>query len=304
MTSLWEGTLKAAPTLDRWLRGGSLELHVGRLPRSAWAIVAGSVARACAERGRSLLVLVAAPDRFCDELRPWLAGRPYAHVFAEVAVSFLDRPPAFDEAVNKRLDALGALARASEEPTIVVSSRRACTRQTMSPRELAEGTLVLAPGQGPDPLAVALSLVELGYSREALVEDRGQFSLRGGILDVFPAAADEPIRAEWSGDVVETLRLFDPENQRSVMAIPQAVIRTGRELLLGRDRGSRAVDLIRDSVSLDGLRGDVRSVWEDELVRLEAGSAFPGIEFYSAYLDPSRPSLLDHVPRDVVVLGR
>ena len=159
MTLLWEATISAAPALDRWLRAGSSELHVGRLPRSAWAIVAGSVARACAERGRSMLVLVAAPDRFCDELRPWLAGRPFAHVFAEVAVSFLDRPPAFDEAVNKRLEALAALGRASEEPTIVVSSRRACSRQTISPRELAEATVVLAPGKGPDPVAVALSQI-------------------------------------------------------------------------------------------------------------------------------------------------
>jgi transcription-repair coupling factor (superfamily II helicase) len=291
---------------------------VGRLPRSAWAIVAGSVARACHTRGRSLLVLVPAPDRFADELRPWLAGRPATHVFAEVAVSFLDRPPAHDDAVDKRLEALAALAEAAAggarrdpalqgpphqgEPIVVVSSRRACVRMTISPVELAEGTLLLSPGAGPDPVTVAGRLVELGYSREALVEDRGQFSVRGGILDVFPAAADGPVRAEWSGDVVETLRLFDPENQRSVMAIPQVSIRTGRELLLGPRRGSAAVARLREAVSLGTMRADVRGDWEEELVRLEAGSAFPGVEYYSAYLDPSCPSLLDHLPEGVVVL--
>jgi transcription-repair coupling factor (superfamily II helicase) len=302
MTALWEGTVGAAPTLERWLASDATQLSVGRLPRAAWAIVAGSVARGLVARGGSLLVLVPGPDRFGDELRVWLAGRPATRVFAEVAVSFLDRPPAFDEAVNKRLEALEALAVAGKEPCVVVSSRRACTRQTISPRELSEGTFVLAPGLGPDPVAVALQLVELGYSREPLVEDRGQFSLRGGILDVFPAAADAPIRAEWSGDFIETLRLFDPENQRSVMAIPQASIRTGRELLLGPARGSAAVARLREALSLETLRGDVRSTWEDELVRLEAGAAFPGVEFYSAYLDPSRPSLLDHLPPGTAVL--
>ncbi|MGA7910500.1 MAG: transcription-repair coupling factor, partial [Candidatus Dormiibacterota bacterium] len=253
-------------------------------------------------RGRSLLVLVPAPERFADELRPWLAGVPPAHVFAEVAVSFLDRPPAFDEAVNKRLEALSALTRAGEDPCVIVSSRRACTRQTLSPRDLTDGTLLLAPGQGPDPMAVAARLVELGYTREPLVEARGQFSLRGGILDVFPAAADSPVRAEWSGDVIETLRLFDPENQRSVMAVPQVSIRTGRELLIGPARGAAAVQRLRDSVSMQSLRGDVSSEWEDELVRLEAGAAFPGVEFYAAYLDPAQPSLLDHVPAGVMVV--
>ncbi len=303
MSSLWKSTVAAAPALERWIGGGRGQLQVGRLPRPAWPIVAGSVVRALAASRRPVLILVPAPERFADELRPWLAGHPPVHVFAEIAVSFLDRPPAFDESVNKRLEALAALSRSGEEPgVVIVSSRRAITRQTISPRDLLEGTLVLAPGKGPDPIKVALRLVELGYSREPLVEDRGQFSLRGGILDVFPAAADAPVRAEWAGDVIETLRLFDPENQRSVMAIPEAWIRTGRELLLGPARGAAAVARLRESVSLASLRADVDADWEDELARLESGAAFPGVEFYSGYLEPSRPSLLEHVPADAAVV--
>ena len=184
----------------------------------------------------------------------WLAGNPKTYVFAEVGVSFLDRPPAFDESVNRRLEALTALATADREPVVVVSSRRAITRQTISRRDLVGSTVVLKPGQGPDPVTVAGRLVELGYTREALVEQRGQFSLRGGILDVFGSAEDAPVRAEWSGDVVDTLRLFDPENQRSVMAIEEAVIRTGRELLIGPERGRAAVERLRRSVSVQSLR--------------------------------------------------
>jgi transcription-repair coupling factor (superfamily II helicase) len=303
VSSLWKSTIAAAPELERWIGGGEGELDVAHLPRAAWPIVAGAVARALAALRRPVLILVPAPERFTDELRPWLAGRPPVHVFAEIGISFLDRPPAFDDSVNKRLEALAAIARAGDEPElVVVSSRRAITRQTISPGDLRDGTVVLAPGCGPDPVAVALRLVELGYSREPLVEDRGQFSLRGGILDVFPAAADAPVRGEWAGDVIETLRLFDPENQRSVMAVPEVSIRTGRELLLGPARGAAAVLRLRQSVSLESLRADVRSDWEDELARLESGAAFPGVEFYSGYLDPSRPSLLDHLPAGMAVL--
>ena len=303
MSSLWKSTVAAAPALERWIGGGGGELNVAHLPRAAWPIVAGAVGRALAALRRPVLILVPAPERFTDDLRPWLAGRPPVHVFAEIGISFLDRPPAFDDSVNKRLEALAAIARAGDEPElVVVSSRRAITRQTISPRDLLDGTLVLVPGRGPDPVAVAMRLVELGYSREPLVEDRGQFSLRGGILDVFPAAADAPVRAEWEGDVIETLRLFDPENQRSVMAVPEISIRTGRELLLGPARGAAAVARLRESVSLESLRADVRSDWEDELARLESGAAFPGVEFYSGYLDPSRPSLLDHLPAGMAVL--
>src|SRR6202171_2786934 len=300
MSSLWKSTIAAAPALERWIAGQSKDLEAGKLPRPAWPIVAGAVARASAARRRPVLILVPAPERFADELRPWLAGYPPVRVFAEVGISFLDRPPAFDESVNRRLEALAPLA--TDEAAVIVSSRRAITRQTISPRDLAEGTVLLAPGRGPDPLTVARRLVELGYSREPLVEGRGQFSLRGGILDVFPTAADAPVRAEWAGDVIETLRLFDPENQRSVMAVREASIRTGRELLLGPDRGAAAVARLRKSVSLLALRADVLSDWEDELARLESGAAFPGVEYYAAYLDPTRPSLLDHIPAGAAVL--
>jgi transcription-repair coupling factor (superfamily II helicase) len=298
---LWEAAAGAEAKLADWINRASAELEVARLPRPAWPIVAGSITRALAARGRSVLILVPGPERFAEELRLWLAGDPPTYVFAEVGISFLDRPPAFDEAVNRRLEALSALA-ASPEPVLVVSSRRAATRQTISRRDLVESTVVLKPGEGPDPVTVAGRLVELGYTREPLVEERGQFSVRGGILDVFPSASDSPVRAEWSGETIDTLRLFDPQNQRSVMAVEDATIRTGRELLIGPDRGAAAVELLHASVSLDSLRGDVRSELEDELTRLGVGAAFAGVEFYSAYLDPSRPSLFEHLREQTVLL--
>ena len=296
MSALWENVLRSSPELERWVSGRRPALDVARLPRAAWPVVAASLARSL----KTVLILVPGPDRFADELRLWLSGNPATYVFAEVAISFLDRPPAFDDAVNRRLEALTALA--TGEPAVIVSSRRAIARQTISRKDLVESTVALRPGSGPDPVAVASRLVELGYTREPLVEERGQFSLRGGILDVFPSAADAPVRAEWSGDVVETLRVFDPENQRSVMAIEEATIRTGRELLIGPDRGAAAVERLHATISLDGLRGDVRSVWDDELTRLGEGAAFAGIEYYAAYLDPSRPSLLDHLGDGIAVL--
>ncbi len=301
MSRLWERILEEAPALRNWPARGAGALAVARLPRPAWPIVAGALSRALADAGRSVLILVPAPDRFCDDLRPWLAGRPSAYVFAEVAVSFLDRPPAFDEAVNKRMEALNALADRLT-PSIVVSSRRAITRATISPGDLSQGTMVLAPAAGPDPVAVATRLVEMGYSREPLVEEHGQFSIRGGILDVFPAASDSPVRAEWAGDEIETLRLFDPVNQRSVMPVTRIAIHPGRELLLGGRRGAGAANRLREAVSLETLRADVRADWDEELEKLEAGGAFPGVEFYSAYLETSLPSLLDHLPEDVAVI--
>src|SRR5690348_13135673 len=275
MTALWQAAVDASPPLARWLERPEARIRVGRLPRAAWPIVAASIARDLTARGRPVLVLVPGPERFAGDLRPWLAGRPPVHVFAEVTVSFLDRPPAFDEAVSLRLEALAALAGAGRDPAVLVSSRRAALRATISPSDLAAGTFKLEPGAEPEPVTVAARLTELGYSREALVEEPGQFSLRGGILDVFPAGADAPARAEWLGDTIDTLRVFDPTNQRSVMGLARLVVRPGKELLIGPSRGSAASTLIRGSLDLQALRPDVAAEWEDDLTRLEAGASFP-----------------------------
>ncbi len=300
--ALWERVFEAAAGAGSGGLGSwSLRSRLARVPRAAWPVVVGALARASSFAGRSLVVLAPSPERFFSDLRPWLASSPPSYLFAEVAVSFLDRPPAFDPAVARRLEALAALGSGSG-PSVVVSSRKAMMRATVSPSALSATTVVLRSGLRADPVGLAERLVELGYSREALAEAQGQFSLRGGILDVFPAAASAPVRAEFFGDEIETLRLYDPQNQRSVMSVPLVTVRPGRELLLGPSRGAAAVERLRAGAGLSGLRGDVRSEWEDDLARLESGASFPGVELYAAYLDPELPSLLDHLPEGCVVV--
>src|SRR5205085_1126227 len=82
--------------------------------------------------------------------------------------------------------------------------------------------------------------------------------------------------------------------------VPQATVRPGRELLLGSRRGEAAVRRLREDAGLDGLRADVRTEWEEDLERLGAGAAFPGVELFGAYLEPGTPSLLDHLPAEAV----
>src|SRR5258708_10559939 len=132
--TLWQSAVAAGRGLERWLRSPQGRIQVARLPRAAWPIVAGAIARAANTGGRSLLVLVQSPDRFIEELRPWLAGRPQAFVFAEVGTSFLDRPPAFDPAVNQRLAAIPALtADPLQERSVVPPPTRPIMRMTISP---------------------------------------------------------------------------------------------------------------------------------------------------------------------------
>jgi transcription-repair coupling factor (superfamily II helicase) len=297
------GRLLEGP-LREWLEGAGGVLRVARLPRPAWALVTAAVAHAASEHGRSVLVMSPWPARLLPEVRAWLNGRLAVHHFAEITVSFLDRPPAVDEAVSLRLEALAALAAAREggDPCLVISSRRAMMRPTVAADDLCARSLTLQPGLEADPIDLSTRLVELGYHREALAEAPGQFALRGGILDVFPATAQAPVRAEFFGNRLETLRLYDARNQRSVMAIPRLTIFPGREVLLGPERGEEAARRLRQTTTLGRLRREVREEWEEDLTRLVQGAAFPGVELFTAYLEPRLPSLLDHVPDHAVVI--
>ncbi|HLY72937.1 MAG TPA: CarD family transcriptional regulator, partial [Planctomycetota bacterium] len=88
-----------------------------------------------------------------------------------------------------------------------------------SPIVLRSGRLSFAPGAKVDPIGLSRSLVDSGYERTASVERPGEFAVRGGILDLFPFTCDLPIRIEWSGDAIESLRTFDPSSQGSLGAV-------------------------------------------------------------------------------------
>src|SRR3989442_14131469 len=87
------------------------------------------------------------------------------------------------------------------------------------------------------------------------------------------------------------------------MAVPRVAIHRGRELLFGPRRGAAAANRLRQGVSLDRLRADVRADWEEELERLEAAGAFPGRGVYSGYLGSSPPSPLGHLPPGLLAVG-
>src|SRR3989454_141225 len=109
-------------------------------------------------------------------------------------------------------------------PPWIVAPVSALLRVVPSPDEFRGSTRRLRQGDRGDREAIVTFLAESGYERVELVEAKGQFAVRGGILDVFPAHLDTPVRAEWFGDEIEALRAFDPTTQRSTQPLPVALL--------------------------------------------------------------------------------
>jgi transcription-repair coupling factor (superfamily II helicase) len=106
----------------------------------------------------------------------------------------------------------------------IIAPVSALLRAVPSPDEFRSSTRRLAMGDGQDRDAALAFLATSGYERVELVESHGQFAVRGGILDVFPPHLDAPVRAEWLGDAVESLRSFDPSTQRSIQSLPAVLL--------------------------------------------------------------------------------
>jgi transcription-repair coupling factor (superfamily II helicase) len=120
-------------------------------------------------------------------------------------------------------------AAAAGTARLIVASAAALLPRVSSQERLLRASVELRPGLEIEPQRLADLLVDAGFSREDPVDEHGAFAVRGGIVDVFPAADAEPVRIEFVGDTVESLRRFDPATQRSTGATDQVHIVPARE---------------------------------------------------------------------------
>ena len=138
------------------------------------------------------------------------------------------------------------------EARVVVISAAALLPRLVPPAQLASASVDLAPGVDIGPQLLAEQLVEAGFTREDPVDEHGEFCVRGGIVDVFPPGDAEPLRIEFIGDTVESIRRYDPSTQRSTRSVDQARIVPIRERL-GQTDNPSAADLRLESTVFEYL---------------------------------------------------
>jgi len=127
---------------------------------------------------------------------------------------------------------------------LVVASAPALLPRVSRPERLALASMTIASGTEIEPLRLADLLIDAGFTREDPVDEHGSFTVRGGILDVFPAGDPEPVRIEFVGDMVESLRRFDPATQRSTGPTDQLLIVPVRERFDDDDDLCGAIDAL------------------------------------------------------------
>ena len=142
------------------------------------------------------------------------------------------------QVASTRAKALAEIA--AGEARVVVISAPALLPRLVPPAQLASASIDLTAGVDIGPQLLAEQLIEAGFTREDPVDEHGEFSVRGGIVDVFPPGDTEPVRIEFIGDTVESLRRYDPATQRSIGPVDRVRIVPIRERLGQAERPSAA----------------------------------------------------------------
>ncbi len=199
------------------------------------------------------------------------------------------------ETLEKRALALWRLARRKQDFVLLTS--RALARRTVPPAEVLKAGAVLRRDEDHSPEELVDKLSASGYVREDPIGAIGEFSIRGGIMDVWPPGRGAPARIEFFGDTVDSIREFDPETQLSTVQLAEIEIPPMRELAVRssdfREWGARARLRWREPRFARSLRD--RTVFADE------GEDFPGWEWLISLVNEGSAIIFEYL-RDAVLI--
>ncbi len=239
---------RVASPLKQFITTTRAQLIVEKLPLSA----AGLLSAALAEN-KTIPVLILTPteeaaEEVYDSLRYFTAENCAFHFASWGLLPFdQDEPPL--EVRAKQLETLASLinfsTRKSTVPPLISASIKAIAQKFFTPEFLSARMFTISKGSSLDPAELIRRLVTGGYERMEIVESRGEFAVRGGIIDIYPPNLERPVRLDLFGNEVESIRYFDVYTQRSIKEpgnIDRIVILPAREKLL-----------IDDALSSDAL---------------------------------------------------
>ncbi|MDR1495967.1 MAG: excinuclease ABC subunit UvrB, partial [Clostridiales Family XIII bacterium] len=224
-----------------------------------------------------------------------------------------------DSDINDEIDKLrhSATAALGERSDVIVVASVSCIYGLGSPIDYETQTLSVRPGMEKSLRDILTRLVDIQYTRNDVAFDRGNFRLRGDVLDVYPAGADSAVRIEMFGDEVESIKEINPLTGEIVAARTHVAIFPAAHYVTSKDKIGRACETIEEELEerlryykernglLEAQRLEQRTRYDIEMLR-EIGTC-KGIENYSRHLTGLPPgtkpyTLIDYFPDDFLTI--
>jgi len=190
--------------------------------------------------------------------------------------------------IGRRIETLARLA-SGDRPHILLTTVNAILQKCPPQDYFAESSLMITPASAHSPASLAAFLAKHAYLRTDTVRETGEFAIRGGIVDVFPPGHSDPVRLDFFGDEIETMRRFDAASQRSIDKIDRLVLRPVAEFMLTDDSITR----FRTSyLQAFGAAASRDTLYES----VSAERTHPGIEHWLPLFHANLATLLDYCP--------
>jgi transcription-repair coupling factor (superfamily II helicase) len=205
-----------------------------------------------------------------------------------------DRASPSLRAASARLAGLHALQVKPKGPQLVVTTLAAMTQRTLTPFRVRQLVAKLAPKERIAIQRLAEMLQANGYVRTDTVHDRGEFAIRGGIVDLFPGGEDQPLRLDFFGDEIETVRRFDPADQRTTGSVDGFTLLPASEALLDEDTIKRFRLRYRETFGATATGDPLYQAVSD-------GRRLAGMEHWLPLFEEKLVPLTDHLGDAVIV---
>jgi transcription-repair coupling factor (superfamily II helicase) len=286
--------LAALPPLAPRLPAAGRKTRAGALAGSADALALAQLAETCARDKRLLAIVSAdalAAQRIADEL-PWFAPGLKVALLPDWETLPYDHFSPHQDLVSQRLATLYQVSRGDCD-VLVVAATTALYRLA-PPGYLAAFTFFLNQGTRLDVAALRAQLALAGYQHVTQVVSPGEFSVRGGLIDLFPMGSALPYRLDLFGDDIESIKTFDADTQRTLYPVPDVRLLPAREFPVDEAGRTRFRSRYREVFEGDPLRSPL---YKD----VSNGVMPGGIEYYLPLFFDETATLADYLPRDAAV---
>jgi transcription-repair coupling factor (superfamily II helicase) len=290
------------------ISGASRQLTVAGVPEGFDTLVIADTLRQLAVAGQEPVILHIARDdarmsTLADEL---LFFAPEVEIVTFPAWDCLpyDRASPHSDISAKRMAALSRLAHgpAQHKPgktpkrlRVVITTVNAAAQRLPASARVAEASFLLAKGQNLDIAALTAFLGSNGYTRSGTVMEAGEYAIRGGIIDIFPAGAELPLRLDLFGDEIDSIRPFDPLTQRSDGKVDEITLLPANEIMLDKQAISRfRSGYIAEFGAVSGSDPLYEAVTE--------GRRHQGAEHWLPLFHEKLETLFDYLPGAVITL--
>lgn len=201
------------------------------------------------------------------------------------------------ETSTNRLAALSRIVGSASSPLLVVTAVDTILQKLLPKKTLNDFAELILSNEEMDRDALITKLDCSGYARTSLVEDPGEYSVRGDILDVFVPGDRFPLRMEFFGDLVESIRYFSPFTQRGTKELSEAVIIPATETIITKQNQPHILARLRQAAAKAGLDASKTREYVNQVRQF---GRFPGIESMLPIVYETLDSIFDYAPNDTL----